>query len=190
MVSCMFWNVCYSLFSWLSGTYDIRLTVVLVTINMNFIDCRIFLKIWLLEHTFLGLKMEQTFDWSIHLRVEHTFQNMLDTMVGWLWRHIRQGKQFFGYVTNFDNHQSRQRQGFTWPNWHSLIRVLKDVLIHLNWHHPDLVQPGGERPTQDVEAEFEAQWNNTPLFSSKSSFSKGYSEENNTVRGISPCQNL
>ena len=33
---------------------------------MNFIDCRIFLKIWLLEHTFLGLKMEQTFDWSIH----------------------------------------------------------------------------------------------------------------------------
>ena len=96
----------------------------------------------------------------------------------------------FDKVANFANHQSRHQQGFDCPVCHTPHQSVEDVLIHLNWHHPDLVQPGGERPTQDAEAEFEPRWNNKHLFTSKASFSKGYNEENSTVRGISPCQNL
>ena len=58
------------------------------------------------------------------------------------------GKTVFRYATNFDNQQSRQRKGFAWPNWHSPHQSAEEVLTHLNWHHPDRVRPGGERPTQ------------------------------------------
>ena len=67
----------------------------------------------------------------------------------------------FDKVANFANHQSRHQQGFDCPVCHTPHQSAEDVLIHLNWHHPDLVQPGGERPTQDAEAEFEPRWNIT-----------------------------
>ena len=66
-----------------------------------------------------------------------------------------------GYVTNVANRQSRHQLGFDYLICHTPHQSVEDVLIHLNWHHPDLVQLCGERSTQDAEAEFEPRWNIT-----------------------------